>query len=74
MNNKRIINAIEFWQRDYRFHPLTCENHSNVKLFPAEDELGVYLYCPHEGCNYIQRHIPDVIMTVYNAKENDCLI
>ena len=57
-----VVAAIKRWQNLTYIHPLTCGNNSNHSpLIAKTDGVNVWLECP--DCDYVQKHIPDAVIT-----------
>lgn len=62
--NKAKLRAVEWWQEEANFHPLTCGNDSSHNLVAKETDGGeVILVCPE--CGYIQGYVPDTVYEMY---------
>ena len=57
MDNTKILEAIDKWQKNASIHPLTCGNNSNHEVLKGRvnKEGEVELYCI--DCDYVQKHI-----------------
>jgi hypothetical protein len=63
---KTILAAIDWWQREAPFHPLTCGNDSqNHSLLQGKmtPEGKPYLECP--DCDYLQLWVPDYVVDAW---------
>ncbi len=75
MSPQQIIAYVERYNRTEHVWPLHCSLFtSHPKLEPREEEGKVVLFCPQQGCGFVQRTIPDVVFgvaaeTVYKAQE-----
>ena len=71
MTNKEKIDAINRWQTNGSYHPLTCgvdSGHEVLTPFIDENDNNVVLKCP--TCGYIQNWIPTVIYDSYVKEKN----
>jgi hypothetical protein len=64
-NDLDLMDVIKFWQNDHKIHALTCGKCGKI-LVAEIDCDGVYLGCPDDNCDYIQRWIPDCVIDHYN--------
>jgi len=63
MTNEKIIAAVNAWQKDDTFHPLTCIISRHRNLVPVEEDGKVLLICP--DCDYVQNWVPDCVLSYY---------
>jgi len=73
-DNPNVVHAVIQWQSNPKMHPLTCGVKSSHKpLYPYPTEDGwIVLKCGELDCDYIQKHIPDVVLkgVEYEQTEN----
>jgi len=68
MENDDIYNAIEWYQSQSLFHPLTCGKDSRHDLIvPRHDGNDVILKCP--TCGFTQRHVPNFILRYFEQRD-----
>lgn len=68
LNNLATIEAIESWQNNSMFHPLTCGVDSRHEVLRGEIRDGeVKLCCP--TCGWVQNGIPAVIRGMTGSEE-----
>ncbi len=60
MTNKEIIAAVNRFQKNDQFHPLTCIESQHQILAPVEKDGKVILKC--EDCDYEQHWIPEMVL------------
>ena len=63
--NVMKLRAIEWWQEEGKFHPLTCGIDSNHGLLRGRETMygDMYLECP--DCGYVQGFIPSTVYDMY---------
>ncbi len=64
-----VSKAVDYFQDEVPFHPLTCgndsQNHDLLRVKVREWDGSPVLYCPTEGCDYIQTWIPEMVLQAY---------
>lgn len=66
---QRDLAAIDFWQDEVPFHPLTCgvdSNHAELRGKPDADG-DVVLVCP--TCGRVQDYIPEPVTNAYRQQD-----
>jgi len=63
LSNDQIIQAVQFWNTQTNFHPLTCGVNGEHILNPKLENDNVILLCP--VCGYKQFNIPSVVFDYY---------
>jgi hypothetical protein len=66
LTNNDLKSAVEMWQRDDKYHPLTCIQSNHTPLVAEKFDGVIKLRCL--DCDYIQDHIPDVVLNNYVGK------
>ena len=88
MNNEEKVAAVNHWQDDVDFHPLTCPNHPDRGVlfrpeiwqdpphYPALDIEAVpeqRVVLRCPECEYVQSWIPQVVLDAYRRKQERAL-
>lgn len=64
MTNEEKLAAIDFWQDEAPFHPLTCGVQSSHEILRGREVNGeVILYCP--TCADEQGWVPGIVYKAY---------